>query len=201
MNYLSKTFPMRDVPNHPRNGAVSLNKDYKFLKASLLDIPFIFDLIQDGSQVGSFAAQYLTSNGWVRSLRMLILDVLAPHRNIEHPGYAIKLLIFTLNNEEVGFMRIFRFADRGIYGIDICAIAPAHRNQNIGSHMIRMFIEDLPSSAEIVTHCTKYSRAMQHVLKKLKFQRDKKRQYCMLNVFTSQSPQTRHDSLLRHEVF
>lgn len=175
MDYLSKTFPMMGVPNNPRNGAFSLNKDYKFRKASLLDIPFIFDLIQDGSQMGSFAERNLTSKGWVYVLRMLILDVLAPQRYIEHEGYDTKLLIFTLNNEDAGFMKIKpRFTDRNIYEIDICAIAPEYRNQKIGSHMIRMFIEDLASGAEVVVYCTKFSRAMQHILKMLKFQRDKK---------------------------
>jgi N-acetylglutamate synthase-like GNAT family acetyltransferase len=175
MDYLSKTFPMRGIPNHPRNGAFSLNKDYKFRKASLLDIPFIFDLIQDGSQVGSFAEKYLTAKGAVQVLSMLILDVLAPHRFIEREGYDIKLLIFALNDEDVGFMKIKPgFADRSIYKIDICAIAPEYRSQKIGSHMIRMFIEDLPSGAEVVMYCTKFSRAMQHILKMLNFQRDKK---------------------------
>lgn len=175
MNYLSKTFPMSGVPNDARRWAFSPNKDYKFRKASLLDIPFIFDLIQDGSQMGSFAEKYLTSKGWVNVLRMLILDVLTPHRYIEHEGYDVKLLIFTLNNEDVGFMKIKpRFTDRDIYEIDICAIAPEYRNQKLGSQMIRMFIEDLPSGAEVVVYCTKFSRAMQHILKMLKFQRDKK---------------------------
>lgn len=165
---------MRGEPSCLRNGAFSLNKDYKFRKAGLLDIPFIFDLIQNGSQIGSFTEEYLTSKGWVHSLRMLILDVLAPHRNIEHGRYDIKLLLFIINNKEVGFMRIDRFTDQDIYGIDLCAIAPENRNQKLGSQMIRMFIEDLPSGAEVVVYCTKFSRAMQHILKMLKFQRDKK---------------------------
>ena len=189
MDYLSKTFPMRGVPNYPRNRAFSLNKDYKFRKTSLLDIPFIFDLIQDGSQVGSFAEKYLTAKGAVHVLSMLLLDVLAPHRYIEREGYDIKLLIFALNNEDVGFMKIrLRFTDHNIYEIDICAIAPEYRNQKIGSQMIRMFIEDLPSGAEVAAYCTKYSKAMQHIFKMQKFLRDKKTTHLHIECFHFTKP-------------
>ena len=179
MNYFNDSIPTRSkklgAPKCKEEGLYIQNKDYKFRNASLLDIPFIFDLIQDGSQRWAFTEKFLTPKGWVEVLSMLILDVLAPHRYIEHGGYDIKLLIFTLNDEDVGFMKIKpRLTDRYIYEIDICAVAQEHRNQNIGSQMIRMFIEDLPSGTEIVAYCTKYSRAMQHIFKMQKFIRDKK---------------------------
>ena len=180
MNYLSNSISMRssrriDTPNWPKGGELSQNKNYRFRKAGLLDIPLIFDLVQDGSQIGSFAEKFATSKGWVYLLRMLILDVLAPHRFVVDEGYDIKLLIFTLNNEDVGFMKIkSQFTDRYIYEINLCAISQEHRNQKNGSQMIRMFIEDLPSGAEIYAYCTKYSRAMQHIFRMLKFQREKK---------------------------
>jgi len=177
MNYVNNASSGRsgrlDAPNWPKE-AVLQNKDYKFRNAGLLDIPFIFDLIQDGSQMGSFSEKHMTAKGWGRMLRMLILDVLAPQRNIKHDGYDVKLLIFTLNDEEVGFMKIDRFTDYCLYEIAFCAIAQEHRKQKIGSQMIRMFIEDLPSDAAVIAYCTKYSRAMQHILKMLKFQRDKR---------------------------
>lgn len=178
MGYTNNTIPRSGgriaLPNWSKETAFLQNKNYEFRKAGLLDIPFIFNLIQDGCEMGSFTEKFITSKGWGRILKILFLDVLAPHRNIEHEGYDTKLLVFTLNDEEVGFMKIDRFTDRDIYEIELCAVAQEYRNQKIGLQMIRMFIEDLPSGATIVAYCTKYSRAMQHILKMLKFQRDKK---------------------------
>lgn len=150
-------------------------KDYKFRKANLLDIPFIFEHIQDGSQRGSFSLRFMTSKGWVKLLSMLILDVLAPHRFLAKGGSDVKLLIFTLNKEDVGFMRIkYELTNKEVYEIDLCAIDQERRNQKIGSQMIRMFVEDLPAGADVSAYCTIHSRAMQHILKKMKFKRDKR---------------------------
>lgn len=172
---ISPVFPTYLNEANLNETAFALNKDYKFRKASLLDIPFVFEHVQDGSQRGSFTLKFMTSKGWVKLLNMLILDVLAPHRFFAKGGYDIKLLIFTLNKEDVGFMRIkYALTDKEVYEIDLCAIDQERRNQKIGSQMIRRFVEDLPSGAEISAYCTIYSRAMQHILKKMKFKRDKK---------------------------
>ncbi len=82
--------------------------------------------------------------------------------------------MFTQDGEEVGFLQ---FADahqqQPVRLIELCAIAPTYGNQKIGSRMISMYIESLLVHTQVMVYCNKYSRAMQHVLTKLKFQRDK----------------------------
>ncbi len=148
--------------------------DYKFRKASLLDIPFIFNLIQIGSLNGAFNEFLMTSKGYIFTLRELFLDVLRPLR-IKLRTDDIKLLIFTLNNEDIGFIRIkSQFAGEHTQEISLCSITPEHRNQKHGTQMIRMYIENLPIGTEVIAYCSIYSEVMQHTLKKLKFQKEEK---------------------------
>jgi len=146
---------------------------YKFRKATLLDIPYIFNLIQDGSYRGAFTQFLMTSKGYFFILRGLIPDVLKVF-----PAFSkekSKLFVFTMNNDEIGFLKIK--TERGtetVQIIELCAINPELRNQRHGSQLIRMYIESLPEGTEVIAYCTKYSRAMQHVLVKQKFKRDRK---------------------------
>ena len=79
------------------------------------------------------------------------------------------------NNEDIGFIKISsQFTNVNVQVIALCAIKPEHRNPKYGTQMIRMVIEDYPTGTEIFALCTIYSRAMQRVLKNLKFHRDKK---------------------------
>ena len=147
-------------------------QDYKFRKAGLLDIPFIFELIQEGSLNGFFNDYLMTSKGYIFTLVELYLDVLRPLRALLRKE-DIKLLIFTLNDQDLGFIKI-QFHFTGEQEICLCAITPPLRNHNHGSQMIRMYLDTLPTGTVVIAYCTKYARAMQYVLKKLKFQRDKK---------------------------
>lgn len=150
-------------------------RDYKLCKASLLDIPFIFHLIQDGSLSGSFSDSNLTSKGYITVFSSLFLDVLHSRRFVKHKTHDIRLLILIHNNENIGFIKITSpFTNENVQVIDLCAIKPEHRNQKHGTQLIRMVIEDSPSGTEIFALCTKYSRAMQRIFKNLKFRRDKK---------------------------
>lgn len=147
--------------------------DYKFRKASLLDIPFIFGLIQEDSLNGFLDESLITSKGYIFILVEMFLHVLQPLRIMPRGGSS-KLLIFTLNNEDIGFIKIkSQFTSEHIQVIGLCSIDPDHRNHKHGSQMIRMYIETLPIGTEVIAYCSKYARAMQPVLKTLKFRRDK----------------------------
>ena len=146
-------------------------QDYKFRKAGLLDIPFIFELIQEGSLNGVFNESLMTSKGYIFTLFELYLDVLRPLRIMVRKE-DIKLLIFTLNDQSIGFIKI-HFQFTGEQEISLCSITPPHRNHKHGSQMISMYLETLPTGTVVIAYCTKYSRAMQQILKKLKFQRGK----------------------------
>jgi hypothetical protein len=148
-------------------------KKYSFRKATLLDIPYIFNLIQDGSFSGSFTQFLMTSKGYYYILRELFPDVLKLSQIFKTEKTS--LFIFTLNNDEIGFLKIKTELGMGnVQIIELCSINPELRNQRHGSQMIHMYIESLPEGTEIIAYCTKYSRAMQHVLVKQKFKRDRK---------------------------
>lgn len=150
---------------------MTTHQDYKFRKAGLLDIPFIFELIQEGSLSGFFNEYLMTSKGYIFTLVELFQDVLYPLRRMLRKE-DIKILIFTLNDQDIGFIKI-QFHLSGEQEICLCAMTPSHRNHKHGSQMIRMYLETLPTGAVVIAYCTKYARAMQHVLRNLGFQRDK----------------------------
>lgn len=150
------------------------SKPYSLRKAGLLDISFIFYLIMDGSFEGSFADSFLTSNGYFFALIYLLLAVLRPFRFFKHNEEEGKLFIFTLADEDIGFLKIKHGSQVGhAQVIDLCAIVPEQRNQKHGTQMIRTYLDTLPVGTEVIAYCTKYSRAMQHIFVKQKFIRDK----------------------------
>lgn len=150
------------------------NRDFVLRKAGFLDIPFVFFLIQEGSLSGSFTEFYLTSKGYLSVLKSIFVDLLYS-RYLVSQGGNVKLLIFTVNNEDVGFIKLSVLrANNSIQIIDLCAIKPEYRNKKYGTQMIRMVVDKAPQDGVIFALCTKYSRAMQRVLKNLKFHRDKK---------------------------
>jgi hypothetical protein len=146
-------------------------KNYNLRKASLLDISFIFYLIMDGSFEGSFADFFLTSNGYFFALIYLLLAVLLPLRFLKDKKEG-KLFIFTLNDEDIGFLKI-KYLDERTQLIDMCAIVREKRNEKHGTQMIRMYLDNLRIRTEVIAYCTKYSRAMQHIFVKQQFKRDK----------------------------
>jgi len=155
------------------NAAQSV-KNYNFRKATVLDIPYIFGLIQEGSLIGSFTNSLMTSKGYRFTLKSLFLDVIPLLRIFVTHTEKTKLNVFSLNNKEIGFIRISQPTNNeNVQVIELCAIDPVHRNQNYGATMLQMYLDSLPNGTEVIAHCTKYSRAMQHLLIRKKFLRDK----------------------------
>lgn len=150
------------------------NKNYNLRKAGLLDISFIFYLIMDGSFEGAFTDLFLTSNGYFLALIYLLLAVLRPLRFLKYNKEVGELFIFTLNDEDIGFLKIKKISQVGhAQVIELCAIAPEQRNQKHGTKMIRTYLDSLTIGTEVMAYCTKYSRAMQHIFVKQQFIRDK----------------------------
>lgn len=147
---------------------------YQFRKAGVLDIPYIFTLLQEGSFIGSFSNFLMTSKGYFLVLKMLFSEML-PLRLFKSKQEEGQFYIFSLDRQDIGFIKIktLLFAG-GLQVIDLCAIDPALRNQKHGSQMIRMYLESLPAGTDVIAYCTKYSRAMQHILARQKFRRDKR---------------------------
>lgn len=158
---------------YPRENALTVNDECcSFRSASLLDIPFIFNLIMDGSLTGAFPAVYATPKGSATLFLMLVRDILHPHRFVDNEMCDTKTFIFTQDNEEIGFMQIGHKGEGQPQVIKTCAISQEHRNQHHGSQMIRMYIENLPAATEVIAYCTKFNKAMPRVLKKLGFRRE-----------------------------
>lgn len=167
---------MRGLANslYPQKNAVTaFSEDYGFRKASLLDVPFIFHLIVEGSETGAFPVTYSTAKGLPTLFAMLMRDILRPRSTLDNGICDTKTLIFTQGGEDVGFLQTGCMGDKQSHVIKCCAIAQQHRNQHHGSNMIRMYIESLPAVPEVVAYCTKINKAMPRLLKKLGFHKEK----------------------------
>ena len=85
-----------------------------------------------------------------------------------------ELLLFMSSKVPVGFVQIeWTKTKAGIpcCCITICAVAPVYRGNHYGRDMVELLIARTPVGTEIWAYCTKYARAMQHILKNLHFVR------------------------------
>lgn len=148
---------------------------YRFRKATLLDVPFMYNLMWEGSYEGGFTDGWLSGKGGLAILRILFRDLLAMpfagRNTCEAP-----LLIFMLQQRDIGFIRHACY--RGKSGqvtvrIDLFAIEKAFQHQRHGSMMLKMFLETQSQASEVVAYCNKYARVMRHMLHRAKFKRDK----------------------------
>ena len=144
--------------------------NFQFRKANLLDLPFIFNLLLDGSIEGCFTERFLTGAGAFDIFTFLFLHLL-PVINRLGKFKRYKTLIFTRKQTDLGFLIINTLGSSQV--IEFCAIEHAHKGQKNGTLMIKLFVEFSPKNTEIVAYCTKFSRPMQHILKKLGFSRAK----------------------------
>lgn len=145
-----------------------------FRQAGLLDIPYIFGLLQDGSMLGSFSATLMTSKGYFMVLKILFSDTLPFIRDLKKGG-SVSLQIFSIGQQEVGFVKVKKRADlENTYEIELFAIAPEFRNQKYGTAMLQACLRQMPEGVNVQAFCTKYSRAMQHILVRNKFRRERR---------------------------
>lgn len=174
MKYITQNASLRQQPYSGSSASHSLN-NYRFHKASVLDIPYIFGLLQEGSLIGSFSNSLMTSAGYRWTLKTLFIAVVPLLQRFSRNTEKINTFIFCLNNDDIGFIAItLPTNNENVQIIELCAIDPAFRNQDHGARMLHKYLESLPNGTEVITHCTKYSRAMQHILIKKKFRRDKR---------------------------
>lgn len=144
----------------------------EFVVAGLLDIPFIFDLILEGSFSGSFTDAFLKRKGYFQILILLLpslhwLSWLIKTRKRE-------LLLFVKQEIPIGFIQIeSTVASDGMPHryIMTCAIVPKFRGHRYGREMISLLISQSLPGSEICGRCTKYARAMQRTFKNLHFVR------------------------------
>jgi hypothetical protein len=148
-------------------------------KASLLDIPFIFELLLEGAFIGSFSSSFMLPNGSVKLLFFsfkLWLNQFGWGRKSFHPK---TLLMFTKDKKDVGFV----YLESVIFGgqktnyliLSIMSISKSFRSKKIGTNFIENLYQCIPPGSVIAVSCTKYSVVMQKILRKLKFKVSKNR--------------------------
>ncbi len=150
-------------------------KAYRFRKATLLDLPFIFSLGWEGAYLGAFNDRWLSRRGDLAMFRALLRDVFR-FRVRSHNLCASQLLIFTLHGQDIGFVKqttSWPEPGRSTICIDMFAIQNEFRNQHHGTMMLMMFLDTQSRASDFVAYCTKYAKVMQHILHKSGFKRDK----------------------------
>jgi ribosomal protein S18 acetylase RimI-like enzyme len=96
-------------------------------------------------------------------------------------------MISLAGGQTVGFLSVRKNSRHDNKHLDLLAICPAYRNQGIGSNVLEHVMSGLPNSGQLIVHCTKYARSMQHILKRHKFKRNVKFDVPTLEEYRSQS--------------
>lgn len=151
------------------------NERIKIRKGGLLDIPLAYNLIYDGSIEGSFTDRNLTGKGQFKLFFQLIKYLLSRLRFSNSKKAKKEFLVLEHEGKSIGFV-ILETPDDGsnVIALLYVAISPAYRGRQFGTFMVTNLINMYPSDTEWQVACTKYARAMQHILKKLGFIRKKK---------------------------
>ena len=152
--------------------------DIQFKKVGLFDVPFVFGLMLDGSLAGAFSDSYLRDAGHFKLFTLVLGTVFVrPLWMTRHPAREQTLLVCS-KGLEVGFIQLDNTAGTSecpVSTIALFAIAKEHQNQGLATQALSILIATLPRHAILEAYCTKYARAMQHVLLKLHFTRNKAR--------------------------
>lgn len=142
--------------------------------ATLFDIPLIFDLMHDGAVTGAFASVFVERTGSVKLFWMVFKSILA--QNFQFPASAKRCVWQVIkgpSGAEVGFLkRCVALGDSQRHHLELLAIRAEHRSQGIGTAVLHDIVGKLPPGAQLTVHCTKYARAMQHILKRQQFKRN-----------------------------
>lgn len=152
------------------------NDKLSLRKASVLDVPFIFKLMMEGSESGVFSDHFQVGAGGVRLLRLVLSGVLSQKWSLTGKPSKFKWqVIVDSRQEEIGFLKL---ADNdlssGIQDLELLSVSPGSRNRGVGTAVLNRLVADQPDGVMLRVHCTKYARAMQHILKKNSFKRTTK---------------------------
>lgn len=161
---------MQEVQTENANDKLSLRK------ASVLDVPFIFKLMMEGSESGVFSDHFHVGAGGARLLWLVLSGVLNQKWSLTaKPGKFKWQVIVDSRQEEIGFLKVSNNdLSNGIQDLELLAVSPGYRNRGIGTEVLHRLVADQPDGVLLRVHCTKYARAMQHILKRNSFKRTTK---------------------------
>jgi GNAT superfamily N-acetyltransferase len=148
---------------------------YQFRKASVLDIPVIYNLILQGSLTGSFTDSYLFPHGYAKLL-IRLLKILLSSTNIDgNQSKTHFLILVQYNIETIGFLHYTQSSEAGLnvnIHLEHFAVLSAYQNQGHGTYIVHWLITQArKDKGNLTAVCTKYARAMQRILKKTSFVR------------------------------
>ena len=163
---------------------------YALTKVSLLDVPFIFDLMMNGSELGVFSDSFMKKTGGFDLFWWIFRRIFAQSKSYKPLAKRSDWHLIFMNTEQIGFMRIkTSYTPNGdaIKHVFLFALVPQYRNHGHGTAVLKSFVDAQPKGTKIFVHCTKYAKAMQHVLKRLRFRRNAKagygvEEYCLVQV-------------------
>lgn len=154
--------------------------EYARVKASLLDVPFIFDLMMNGSELGAFSDSFMKGTGGFHLFWWIVRGIFAQSRSPKPFANSADWHLISIKNKQIGFMKVITsYAPDGdsIKYISLFALAPKYREQGHGTAALKSFVDAQTKGTTIIVHCTKYAKAMQRVLRKLRFIRNAKAGY------------------------
>lgn len=136
----------------------------------------IFDLMSEGAIAGSFSDTFIGRTGSVKLLGMLFRSVAAQSFQSRRSGerYTWQVIVGP-GGDEVGFLKFSEFlgSSRSLH-LEFLAIRPEDRNKGFGTAVLEDLKSKLPEGGQLIVHCTKYARVMQHILKTHRLKRNVK---------------------------
>jgi hypothetical protein len=139
----------------------------RFCKAGLLDLPFIFNQIMDGSVEGVYSDLLLARGGNVHLFKLLFVNLL-PFGRLLGKRKIYDFMMFSNGSDEIGFAGMHTDSKGarviGFFGIDM-----QFRGKRNGALMLRTLIESYPANTRIEAYTTKYAAGMQRLLSQAGF--------------------------------
>lgn len=142
-----------------------------FRRAGLLDLPFIFYLIFDGSVEGAFSERFLSGKGHVNLFIVLFANIVPFGKYFFGTLKRYEFFVFQKGQDGIGCVGISTVPSTSDVVIRFFAIGHEHRAKGNGALMMRRFIEHLPADATVSAYTAKYAAAMQRVLTRTGFKR------------------------------
>lgn len=175
----------RDDHQHP--GKADLVLSYR--RASLLDVPLIFQLLQEGAEAGSFSDGFIARTGSTNLLGVVLRGVVLQYFQSSKLNARYEWQVISIpEGVEVGFLKVSNGLGAGKdSNLELLAICVEHRNKGIGSAVLENIQSRVSAGGHLYVHCTKYARAMQHILKRHGLKRNAKFQVPNLEEYQSKS--------------
>lgn len=167
------SLPPSPIVKKSRAGATD-TANISFRRASLLDVPLIFDLMSAGALTGVFSDAFVQRTGCVKLLGMILQSMACQYLPFNKASdYYTWQIISSATGEDVGFAKVAKgVGPNGDTHLQLLAVCPQHRNHGIGTAVLERVQGEVPNGAQLVVHCNKYARAMQHILKRHRLKRN-----------------------------